>query len=357
MPIFILVLLTCALGTLQPCPLGELFTEVFSKALLTKDLLQLTTTFHFSDVFLKQFWERLYRLRLHGENCVILVIYDSIRGLTVETQICSFKQNGLVGKHILFVAFDELSRRRAASLGMNPILFSSNTSLLLHERYWMKLVVSLFVLEMNMTCFLVDSDVIVLGNFSELWDDRWDLEFPSDSDRVLATKDFRLYSHNANTGLVKMKPTQGVIALLKRALRDRIPCFFDQALVARQLRKSIQFGDGWMTKNSNVTWRILEPLRAPTGGILFCRGKEVLRKLAFENHVVSPVIVHLNWHVPGVARGRTIRLLGWKVKNRRCPRISWPYWSTASLPDELRCVGPHVADVDPEDNVSLPMAP
>lgn len=331
---------------------GKQLKKIYSTELLLEGLNGLDIDLGVSKTFVDTLLRQLLVLKQKGHQHVIFILYDSGRGLTVQTQICSFKQNGLVGENLIFVALDDLSRTRAAELGVETIGFKTTRWFLTKKRkFWLKLLFTLFVLRTDLTCFLLDSDVILLGNFYDLWNDEWDFELASDNMNTFFGKEFEPRSpFQANSGLMKMKPTEGLKRLIGHAaLQGRVLGKPDQDLVNHELRKSRKFEKGWIVPDYNVTWNILEPLIAPTGGVLFCRGRERLRKLAIAGNVTSPTIVHLNYHVPGNSKGRTTRLLGWKVQDRKCPNISWPYWTTANFPNELKCVGPYVRDVDPWD--------
>ena len=302
------------------------------------------------DNFLRMFWAHCMHLKRSKCDHLILVPYDSIRGLTVQSQICSFKQHGLVGNHVLFVALDRVAYERSMSLGMTTLLFESTKELNESEKYMSKLVLSIFALKMDLTCYLVDSDVILLGDFYELWDRNIDLEFASDTPSVVERKNFNITRNGVNTGLIKMRRTKGILKLLlNAALKSRGKPPGEQYFINKELRASQRHGSYWSSVRYNIIWGVIEPVKAPTGGVLFCQGKESIKQVAESSGVASPIVAHLNYHLPGKAKGRTTRLLGWKMANGKCPTITWPYWTTEALPSENSCQGPFVQDFDPWD--------
>ena len=341
------------MNKLQPVEIivGDLSrTKSYSRDFFVADISGLDLEIGVPDNFMRSFWDHCMKLKRSKCDHVILIPYDSIRGLTVESQICSFKQHGLVGNHVLFVALDRVAYERANSLGMATLLFESTKELREATKYLCKLVLSIFALKMDLTCYLVDSDVILLGDFYQLWDRNVDLEFASDSAWVVESKNFNIRRNEVNTGLIKMRPTQDIIKLvLNAALSSRGQRRGDQDFINKELRTSERNGAYWTTRRYNIVWGVIEPVKAPTGGVLFCQGKESMKQFAKQSGVASPIVAHLNYHVPGKAKGRTTRLLGWKINNGKCPKITWPYWTTEALPSEVSCRGPYVQEFDPWD--------
>ena len=338
---------------LQPVEIivGDLSqTKSYSRDFFVADIAGLELEIGVPDNFLRMFWAHCMQLKRSKCDHLILVPYDSIRGLTVQSQICSFKQHGLIGNHVLFVALDRVAYERATSLGMKTLLFQSTKELNEHAKYMCKLVLSIFTLKMDLTCYLVDSDVILLGDFYELWDGNVDLEFASDSAWVLESKNFNIRRNEVNTGLIKMRPTTGIIKLVLNALLSgRGKRRGDQDFINKELHASRRNGAYWTSARYDIIWGVIEPVKAPTGGVLFCQGKESMKQFAKKRGVASPLVAHLNYHVPGKAKGRTTRLLRWKMANGKCPTITWPYWTTEALPSEVTCRGPYVRDFDPWD--------
>ena len=120
----------------------------------------------------------------------------------------------------------------------------------------------------------------------------------------------------------------------------------DQDVLNFFLQNSTGVASVWRLLPFNVTCHILEPALAPTGSVLFCRGRQMLAQQAAKLGQSQPVAVHLNWHRYVQGKVRTLRLLGWQVNTTKCHYFSWHFWTTRPLPRELTCYGNLVGGYD-----------
>lgn len=286
-------------------------------------------------VELEQYFTSLLAL---GCRSSVIVLFDEKVLLTVRTLACSMIQQGLRAKSSLFVCFDLPSLRLARNWSFETVFVESQRALEPFERHKMKLFVPYLCLCAGLTCYLLDSDVVLLDRLDTLWDRQFDIEMASNAPDVVRSCDFSFVRREVNSGLVKYKANFKVIQFLKTVILFSMkkPKLKDQASLNHFLKRAVRQENGFFLREFGVYLGVLEPLRAPTGSALFCVGRVRLRQLARMKNVSRPTAVHLNWHLYVQAKVRTLRLLGWLV-NETCVDIGWNFWLEGDLPTVLRC--------------------
>ena len=297
------------------------------------------------------------RLSLTRDDRYVVVIpFDSSVGVTARAQFCGL-QKAVPRENLLYLCFDSVSENMAREWGMRALKVLSTRPLTRVERHRMKLLVPCVLVSYGLVCYVVDSDVFFLGNFSDIWDYRWDIELSSNAPDVTKPEHFSFRARDLNSGLVRYEPSVRLFHFLREVLAfaSRDNCSKDQISLNCFLRQAVRRKGTWALPRFGIRFHILDPLKAPTGSVLLCTGRNRLKRLAQEKGVANPLVVHLNWHMYVQSKIKTMRLLGWFC-NDSCGSFEWPFWTTANFPSELRCGGPNseiVISYDPEDNSSL----
>lgn len=305
-------------------------------------------SFGVSSSFIKDFWSLVEEVRgATGQRVVVLEVIDAPRGLVVHSQICSFRQRGVSFGNLIFLALDARSFQVMKSLNVTTVLFRSTRAQDVVSKYLMKFVGVYLVSSLGMETWLVDPDVILLGNLESIWfGGEWDFEFGSDA-VILRRDDFSPKIHDVNTGFVRVRPTEAARLFALEVMRyflekRRVD---DQTITNELLRNSTSVLGGWCLGRLGLKWCVLEPIKVANGGLLFCAGRESLAEWARSHKIDSPAVVHLNWHAPSAAKARTVRILGWSSR-RGCVNIEWKFWVDPAMQQELQCSGRLVRAVD-----------
>ena len=279
-----------------------------------------------------------FRQRQEG---VVVVLCDARMGQLLPVQLCSLLRVGTEGYRIVFVVFDEETYRVVGRFGHLPLLMSVSRNFTKRDRYRMKLVLAYFVLSLGLDCVVVDSDVIFLGSLSRLWQFSADMEVASDTPGLVRATDFTFPGCWCNSGLVRLVSNVRMVNFMKAVVVFAIknPHWKDQDVFKRFLRTGKFLRGRWWIPFFNVTLRVIDPVLAPTGSVLFCRGREALKAEARKLGVRAPVAVHFNWHLYVQSKLRTIRILGWSLENGVCPEFNWPFWTTEAFPRSIVCCG------------------
>lgn len=277
----------------------------------------------------------------YEKDWVGVVVADWNAADVLKSQLCSLRT--FPRERFLYVVFDNATKTLVELHGKWALLVSQRRYRPV-EKHWFKLLVPLIVLAAGADCFVIDSDVIFLGNFSELWSRDWQMEFASDNMYDLRSSDFVFDGqHEVNSGLVKYKASCYVLQFLETVAMSapRLRIYRDQSLLNFALNRSIPWRQGWKL-NEKLNWSVVEPLKAPNGGVVLCRGREKLRSLAQLEGVHAPLAVHLNYHMPPTGKAVTIRLLGWEVTGGKCPSYDWFLWENNSFAATIPCTGVYI---------------
>jgi hypothetical protein len=108
------------------------------------------------------------------------------------------------------------------------------------------------------------------------------------------------------------------------------------------LRQSSRLARRRWTLTNSAGWTIslsyIEPFKVPNGGLLLCKGRDRLCSYCQRNGIRSPIAIHLNFHLPESAKGRTLRILVLNVSQSSCPHsLTWSFWGTCQWPNALQC--------------------
>ena len=274
---------------------------------------------------------------------LVTIVADRETGVAVESQLCSFRQCAFPMDNLVYICLDATIALRVCSFGVHYLLLPP-LNLTLTERHSLKLLVPLLVLLTDTMCMVVDSDVIFLDRFDKLWEWTDDMEIASDSPVDVAVGALRIdRQHEVNTGLIRYSPRKPVVRFLVRCLDLALSSrkWRDQAVVNSFLRKARKTGAVWFVPEFGFTFSIIDPVKAPNGGLLFCQGRWKLQELARRRNITSPITVHLNYHLPVLAKVATLNGLGWNLVQGKCPKFKWGYWKSGSWP-ALTCKGRYV---------------
>lgn len=279
-----------------------------------------------------------------GESFLALVVFDETVAVTLAPHVVSLRCSGIRYSDVCFVCFDEPSLSLGVSLNVSCLFVRSSAPLEPTDKYRMRLVAAYAVLQLGLDCYTLDSDLIFLGPFDKIWDGNCDLEMASNSPQVVESSKFSFGSSDPNAGLVKYRCSIHTLGFLRDVIafslsHRHVP---DQAVIHSFLKHAVRVGEHWLLRRYYLLIAILEPLKAPTGSVLFCVGRERLRSHAIRMGVSRPLVVHLNWHLIVQAKVRTMRLLGWTGNNWSCSSFTWPFWTCARWPAGLQCAGRHV---------------
>ena len=290
-----------------------------------------------------------------GKNWLAVVPFDAKVGVTVRTLICSLLSHGLSASDVLLVCLDWAAYSLATKWNLTACPVGKNVTLSPFEKHKLKLVLPYFLVMNGLSSYLIDSDVVFFGDFWALWQSSFDLEMASNIPDVIDSESFSFRKGELNTGQVKNQGIDRVALFLRDVIVYSMvrPKWKDQRSLNAFLKKSKRRPWGWFLPGYNLSLRVLEPVLAPTGSVVFCRGRHRLRELARRRNISSPVAVHVNWHVYVEAKIRTFRVLGWLV-NESCNCPDWPFWTTSSLPTDIKCQGVFVVQYD--GNITAPLS-
>ena len=93
--------------------------------------------------------------------------------------------------------------------------------------------------------------------------------------------------------------------------------------------------------DERLSLRYLDPLLAPNGGLFFLRGRDAWLEESAKRHILSPIVVHVNWIIGHARKLAMLKRYGlWALgPNQRCQSvaalITQRYWSAAQSPEPL----------------------
>jgi hypothetical protein len=293
-----------------------------------------------------------------GHRFLVTIIVDDTRAQILASQVFSLRAAKLPRSAVWFVSFGTESCKFLARWDCNVIFFNGSSVGEL-ERYKMKLVMAAIITHFPLECFILDSDIVLFDEFLRIWRYGCDVEFSS-NDCLAVSLDQFWRGVEINSGCVRWAPTIGAQTFIRKIwnLVPSIAPTRDQAVInaflhGRRLSRAL-----WALRLGQVTivYSIIEPWRVPNGGLLFCLGRDRLCNYARNMGIKMPSAVHFNYHIPMMAKARTLRLLNLTIEAaaaRGWADFEWPFWENCKWPHELVCKDLWVNITDSVDEHSL----
>jgi hypothetical protein len=273
------------------------------------------------------------------------VVVDSNRSSALRSQLCSLPRSGLSPTGIIYITLDSQVALVVRQSGASVVQLD-DWPLLVPDRFRLKLIVSYILVRLRIHCYVIDSDIIFFEDLSRVWGFVSDLELQTDDQVRVVAKDLP-DDAEINSGFGRYSANFPVICLLKSILEFAAahPDWWHQRLMNRFLKRSTRVGSNmWVLPTQNalvVSYSFIEPYLVPNGAVLLCSGREALCRFCQNRSIISPVAIHLNYHLPEAAKFRTLAVLGLNFSGLgHCRRpLVWSFWKTCIWPAGLICDG------------------
>jgi hypothetical protein len=198
-----------------------------------------------------------------------------------------------------------------------------------------------FVLRAGLECYLIDSNVVLFGDFLDIWSWILELEFASDDSENFRSKNMISLP---SSRLVHMAPSELVRSICDDIVQFSIMQNFGNNLLAGffGIRLAKYRDDAWYIQYGDrlQPFEYVEPWRGPNLGVLLCPSiRRDLCMWARRRSLMRPVAVSLppeKFESQG-GQNQAMRILRLLLEESDCRAFRWSFWRQCDFPFSVVC--------------------